>query len=90
MKCNRGQWRAFFFPVRMFNCKTGQGIVPLAECNRMGLEVFVLRDLFGLTAGMGGGGVSLRQGCCGVSMPVNDMFVVLANTDTTCDFTKRE
>lgn len=50
-------------------------IVPLDECNRMGLEVFVLRVLIGLKVGWWGR-VPLRQGCCGVSMPVNDMFVV--------------
>jgi hypothetical protein len=53
VKCNRQQRRAFFFAVRLFNCKAGQGVVALAECNRMGLEVLVLRVVIGLKGGWG-------------------------------------
>ena len=41
--------KGLFFPFagRLFNCKAGHGIVVLAACNRMGLEVFVLRVVIG-------------------------------------------
>jgi len=85
----------FFFAFRLFSFKAGQGTVQwcwqsVTEWVFGGVRAMGSVWFKGWGGGGGGGVVFFRRGGGGDFVGVQIIFVVLANTDTTCNFTKRK